>query len=133
MITKNKQLVADFIETIWNQKQYEELCRFLHSNFEDHSLPPSMPSGADGLKLWINGLGNSFEHTTRIDEVIAEDDKVAIRVTMMLKHTGAWRGIAATGRTFGTGGFRIFRIKDGKIIEHRGLVDPTTIENAIKA
>lgn len=133
MTTKNKQVVADLIDRIWNNRHYDELCRFLHSNFEDHSLPPTMPGGAEGLKLWVEGLGRSFEHSTRIDEMIAEGDMVAIRVTMLLKHTGAWRGIGATGKEFGTGGFRIFSLSDGKIIEHWGLMDPTTIENAIKA
>jgi len=132
MMEKNKQLVADFIDTIWNNRQYDELCRFLHNNFEDHSLPPAIPGGSEGLKLWISGLGKSFEHTTRIDEMIAEDNKVAIRVTMLLKHTGSWRGVEATSRELGTSGFRLFRLADGKIIEHWGLLDPAAIEQGIK-
>jgi predicted SnoaL-like aldol condensation-catalyzing enzyme len=133
MITKNKQVVTDFIDMIWNKRHYDQLCMLLHSNFEDHSLPAALPFGAEGLKLWISGLGKSFEHTTRIDEMIAEGDKVAIRITMLLRHTGTWRGIEAPGREFATGGFRVFRLSNGKIIEHWGLLDPTTIENAIKA
>lgn len=132
MTARNKQVITDFVDTIWNNRQFDKLCRFLHSNFEDHSLPPTMPGGAEGLKLWISGLGRSFEHKTRIDEMISEGDKVAVRLTMFLKHTGAWRGVEATHREFGTGGFRIFRLLDGKIIEHRGLLDPTAIEQAIK-
>lgn len=133
MISTNKQVVTDFMNMIWNNKQYDELCKFLHPNFEDHSLPTSLPPGAEGLKLWLTGLSNSFQHSSRIDDIIADDDKVAIRMTMLLKHTGQWRGIAATGKDFGTNGFRFFRLKDGKIIEHWGLLDATAIDNNIIA
>jgi len=132
MSNQNKHVVADFIDKIWNKRQYDELCQLLHNNFEDHSLPPTMPAGSAGLKLWINSLGNAFDHTTRIDELLCEGDKVAVRVTMLLKHTGNWRGIDATHKEFGTGGFRMFRLSNGKIIEHWGLLDATTIENALK-
>jgi predicted SnoaL-like aldol condensation-catalyzing enzyme len=132
MSSKNKQVVTDFVDNIWNNRQYHHLCTFLHPNYEDHSLPPTLPAGPDGLKLWIEGLGKAFAHTTRIDDIVAENDKVAIRITMLLKHTGNWRGIEATQKEFGTTGFRMFRLADGKIIEHWGLLDPTTIENAIK-
>lgn len=132
MSNQNKQLVADFIDKIWNNRQYDELCQLLHNNFEDHSLPPSLPPGSAGLRLWIDSLGKAFDHTTRIDEILSEGQKVAVRVTMLLKHTGNWRGIDATQKEFGTGGFRMFRISNSKIIEHWGLLDATTIENAIR-
>lgn len=133
MISTNKQVVTDFMDVIWNNKQYDELCRFLHTNFEDHSLPTSLPPGTEGLKVWLTALSKSFEHSSRIDDVIADGDKVAIRMTMLLKHTGQWRGIAATGKEFGTNGFRFFRLKDGKIIEHWGLLDATAIDNNVVA
>jgi uncharacterized protein len=55
-------------------------------------------------------------HNT-IEEMIAEGDKVAVRLTYSGTHRGELFGIEATGRSFTYSGAAIFRIADGKIAE----------------
>jgi predicted ester cyclase len=49
--------------------------------------------------------------------VIAEDDKVVLRVTAGGTHQGEFQGIPATGRTVTITGMGIARIEDGRIAE----------------
>ena len=49
---------------------------------------------------------------------IAEGDKVVARLTARGTHQGLFRGIPPTGRVVTWTGIRIFRIAEGKIVEH---------------
>lgn len=131
MNPNNKQTVIRFIEEIWNQNRLDEIDKFVHSQFIDYSLPPSLPSDKDGLKAWITGTGNSFDHKTIIEELVSENDKVMVKIKMELKHIGTWRGIKPTGKNIFTRGYRYFKFADHKIIEHWALVDGTAIENQL--
>ena len=132
MNSTNKIIVTDFMETIWNQRQFPKLAHFLAVGFTDHSLPPALPLNEEGTKSWIIATGKSFEHKTFIDELICENDKVVVKLTMHLKHIGEWRNMAATYKTIQTGGYRLFRLSDGKIIEHWGLIDASAIESQLR-
>ena len=54
---------------------------------------------------------------TRIEDVIAEGDKVASRITMHCTQTGNFHGIPPTGNRVAITFMDIARIRDGKIVE----------------
>jgi predicted SnoaL-like aldol condensation-catalyzing enzyme len=128
----NKQLISHFIETIWNQQQFNELDSFLHPDYQDFSLPPSLPENKEGLKSWILGTGVSFEHKTIVEEMVCEGDKVMVKFKMLLKHIGTWRDIEPTGADIHAVGYRYFTISNNQIIGHWALVDGNAIENQLK-
>lgn len=129
MEANSKETVINFIEVIWNQSQFDQIDRYIHPNFTDHSLPPMLPTNKDGLKLWITGTSQAFEHETIIEEIVCEDNKVMVKILMSLKHIGKWRDIEPTGKQIFTNGYRYFKLADNKIIEHWALVDGNAIEN----
>ncbi len=129
---ENSKLVAEFIEQIWNNRNFEKLDFFLHPEFKDNSLPPALTADKEGMKKWILGTGLSFEHKTTIEEQVTEGDKSIVKIRMNLKHIGVWRDIEPTGTELKTVGFRFYKIAEGKIIEHWGLIDGQTIENQLK-
>ena len=63
-------------------------------------------------------IKNAFSelHAT-IDDMVAEDDKVAVRFTATGIHTGPLPGIEPTGKPFTWTGLAIYRIVNGKIAE----------------
>src|SRR5690242_3607383 len=128
----NSILVQDFIDQIWNNNAFEKLDSFLHPDFRDFSLPPMLTPDREGLKKWIINTGIAFEHKTIIEEQVTEDDKSIIKLSMHLKHIGAWRNIEPTGISLNTTGYRYFKLKEGKIIAHWALIDEQKIENQLK-
>lgn len=132
MNTTNKSIVFNFIEEIWNQQQFEKIDSYIAPNFIDHSLPPTLPANKQGMKGWIIGTGKSFEHKTIIDDIVCEDNKVMIKITMQLKHIGVWRDIEPTFLEISTVGYRYYKIEGGKIMEHWSLLDGNSIENQLK-
>jgi len=128
---ENSILVQDFINQIWNNKTFETLDNFLHQDFKDYSLPPSLSQDKEGTKKWIINTGASFEHRTIIEAQVTEGDKSIVKIRMNLKHIGTWRNIEPTGIDLHTIGYRFFKIKDEKIIEHWALIDGQAIENQL--
>jgi predicted SnoaL-like aldol condensation-catalyzing enzyme len=128
----NTNLVQDFIEQIWNDRAFEKIDNFLHPDYKDYSLPPSLTPDKEGTKKWITNTGLSFEHHTVIEEQVTEGDKSMVKIRMNLKHTGSWRDIEPTGISLFTPGYRYFKLKDGKIIGHWALIDGQVIENQLK-
>jgi predicted ester cyclase len=128
----NKQQVATFMDVIWNNSNFKCLADFLNEDFVDHSLPPSLPANSEGLKMWVTATGVSFEHHSVIEEQATENETSIIKIKMLLKHIGPWRGIEATGIDLSVVGYRCFRFRDGKITEHWALLDGNSIENQLK-
>ena len=62
-------------------------------------------------------------HETIIEEIVGEGDTVAVCLTLRGTHSGPFRGLPASGRRFEIGGYRFYKIRDGKIASHRALLD----------
>jgi len=129
---ENSFSVDNFIEQIWNKRSFELLEQFLHPEFKDHSLSPILSPDKEGLKKWINATSRSFEHETVIEDQVKEGDQIMVRIKMKLKHIGVWRGFEPTGIELYTIGYRHFKIKNDRIIEHWALIDGETIAKQLK-
>ena len=57
---------------------------------------------------------------------MAEDDRVAARVVMRGTHRGEFQGIGPTGKRVEVRAIDMFRVENGKIVEHWGHADDPT-------
>ena len=53
-----------------------------------------------------------------IDDMIAEGDRVAVRLTSHAVQVGPFMGLPPSGRSYTIGEIHIFRIRRGKVAEH---------------
>ena len=58
-----------------------------------------------------------------IEDEICEGDKVVARVTMHGRHVGEFLGKAPTGKEYAVEHIHIWRLQDGKVIEHWSVRD----------
>ena len=58
-----------------------------------------------------------------VEDVMAEGDRVAARLTMRGTHQGEFQGIAPPGKRVEVRAMDMFRISEGKIVEHWGHAD----------
>lgn len=115
----NKELIRRHFDEIWNQRQLHLAADMVSPDYDSHFPVPGQPPGMAGFTYAIRSLHASFpDLTITIHDLIAEDDKVVARLTAHGTHQGDFRGIAPTGRTVQWAGIRIFRLADGKIVEH---------------
>ena len=63
----------------------------------------------------------AFELLERLDsDLVAEDDLVVHRSRLRLRHVGEVLGVPATGRVVTVDHVEMWRVTDGKIVEHWG-------------
>jgi predicted ester cyclase len=115
----NKAIVRRYRET-HNQNNLAALDAIVAADLIAHNLLPGVPPGLEGGKLVHSGVVALFpDIQTATDDLIAEGDKVVERWTMRGTHTGGeFLGVAPSGKSFTMTGISIYRIANGKIVEH---------------
>jgi ketosteroid isomerase-like protein len=79
------------------------------------------PAGVIATSRWLSGWASDlrFDH----HEVVAEDERVVVLLTMTGTHTGTIHGMSPTGKRFQHHQFHLFRMRAGQIVEHSALRD----------
>jgi len=73
--------------------------------------------GPAGFKTVVVGLRTAFPDIRyTLDDVVAENDQVAVVWHWTGTHRGPFRGFPATGKAVSNRGAGIFRLKDGKVV-----------------
>ena len=81
---------------------------------------PGMPGqlNREALIKMMNVMFSGLTQRQHVfEDQIAEDDKVATRLTLHAVHTGEFQGMPATGKQIGVPQTTIHRIQNGKIVE----------------
>ncbi|MBM3897091.1 MAG: ester cyclase [Thaumarchaeota archaeon] len=81
---------------------------------------PDQPPGIKGLKSGLKLFKKGFpDLTMKVNDLIAEGDKVAARVTYTGTHKGKFMGLKPTNKKFNIMGTDFVRFgKDGRAKEH---------------
>ena len=78
----------------------------------------------EGLKQHNQHYFDAFPDAQFIlKDMVAEGDKVTVRMVRTGTHKEEYIGIPPTGRTFSVDDLSIYRIVDGKIVEHWEVFD----------
>jgi steroid delta-isomerase-like uncharacterized protein len=80
-----------------------------------------LPEPLNGLETWRQGydlMRRAFpDLEAHVEDVVAAEDRVAVRVSFRGTHSGEFQGVPATGRTIHYVSHEFYRIADGLIVE----------------
>jgi steroid delta-isomerase-like uncharacterized protein len=126
-IEENKNIVRRYQE-IYNSNELDTLTEVLSEDLITPKIMSGVPTGIEGAKAAHRIMLAGFpDYQTRIDDLIAEDDKVVARITMSGTNTGSFMGIPPTGKHVSFTGIYIARLANGKIVEHWGEEDSVSL------
>jgi len=110
---QNKQTVLAFYTEAFNDKQPEDaVAMYIGSRYIQHN--PQAPDGPEAFIRFVRGFSAQFpDLSVEVKRAIAEGDFVMTH--SLLKTSPSDRGTAAAD---------IFRLEDGKIVEHWDVVQP---------
>ena len=117
-----KAIVRRFFDEAWNQNRVAELNEYISADNIHHGPSEDGPRGPEQIRQVIKRWRTAFpDFRYQIEALIAEDDLVTARVTMIGTHTGilsfASRTLPPTGKLSRTAEIFIFRIAGDKVIE----------------
>ena len=117
-IDENKALARRFIDGIFVQGRPEAVDELLADDFVSHTWR-STGDGKGDLKRAIERLSGVLADVRFIvEDMVAEEDRVAVRVTAQATQVGSFMGVPPSGKSYSIGEIHIFRIRDGKVAEH---------------
>ena len=116
---ENKAIVRRIFEDIINNRDMKVVDELFATDYVFHGPGGHELHGPDAFKQIISQPHTAYPdfHITA-EDMIAEGDKVVCRFTSQGTHKGMLRGIAPTNKQVKVTGIVIYRIVDGKIVEH---------------
>jgi predicted SnoaL-like aldol condensation-catalyzing enzyme len=109
---QNKKTVAALYDAVLNKKDFDEASKYLGSRYTQHN--PTAKDGPEGLKGFIAFLKEKFPNNrSEIKRSFADGDYVIV-------HVHAVREPGTRGNAI----VDIFKLEDGKVVEHWDVVQP---------
>lgn len=115
------EVVRRFIEEIFVAGRVEAVEALVTPDFVSHGLPGS---GPEVMRAAIGRAAPVLsESTMEIEDVIAEGDRVAVRLVSSAVQSGPFMGLPPTGRRYTIEEIHLFRVAEGRVTEHWHQLD----------
>ncbi|MCC6961551.1 MAG: ester cyclase [Dehalococcoidia bacterium] len=125
MQVSNVDLVRNTLGAL-NSRQFHRIPEFIAPGFVRHDLAGAYPgvAGTEGVADLLSALLNgSPDLQVVIQDIFADGDRVAARVTVEGTHTGELFGLPGSGRRFAVNELLFYRVENGRIAETWQLLD----------
>lgn len=120
----SKAVYRRMVEEVVNQGHMDVVDELFHDTYVDHSAPPGMPGGLEGVKAIFSMFRTAFPDVKfTIEDMVAEGDIVATLVHGDGTNTGPFMGMEPTNLPARWRSVGFFRVIDGRIAEHWGIPD----------
>ena len=114
-----KRVVLDFFDLAFVQREPAQAAeRYLGTTYTQHN--PTAPDGAEVFPTLIGGLfAQAPEASFHLKRAIAEDDYVVLHYNLQMFPGDLGQAVVD-----------IFRVKDGRIVEHWDVMQPVPAESS---
>jgi predicted SnoaL-like aldol condensation-catalyzing enzyme len=116
-LSLNKRLAKECLDMIFNQHKVEQaVTKYIGANYLQHN--PNATDGPDGIIAYATGyIKANPELRMEFKRIIAEGDLVAVHSF-----------IKPNPSSLGTAVMDIFRVEDGKLVEHWDVMQPIPLK-----
>jgi len=105
LMSKNKALMRRVYEEMWNKG--------------NPALAVEIFAQPEGVERFMSQFLLAFPDLQHVvEDMIVDDDRIAVRFSAQGTHSGAWMQFAPTGKPIHYTGVTWARIANGRIIEH---------------
>jgi ketosteroid isomerase-like protein len=118
---ETERIVRRIYDELWNERRLgvaRELIAEGAINYDTGLVP--MPFGPEEMKGTVLMVTADFpDNRHEVEEISAEGDRVVVRCTLTGTHLGEFMDLLPTGRKIAVTEIHIYRMEDGKAVEHR--------------
>lgn len=124
MATDYTALAHRFYDDAVNKGDLDVLSSIIHDDFVEHEEMPGVPRDREAPRAFVTIFRAGFSDLhASIEDIIQQDDKIAVRVRMTGTHDGAFMGIPPTGKRMDMQIIDIVQMRDDKAVAHWGVSD----------
>ncbi|MDQ6846408.1 MAG: ester cyclase [Candidatus Dormibacteraeota bacterium] len=121
---QNRAIVRRYYDEVLNGRSVAVLDEIALDDYIENDPFPGMGNGREQLKLRASALLSAFSPCTfKIEDIVAEGDRVAVRWRSRGTQSGEFMGIPPTNRPYEIAGIDFHRLVDGRMAEHWHVVD----------
>jgi predicted ester cyclase len=120
-VTQDALEIARHMSEVFNELSEEAAFRYVAEDFVDHEAPPGTPGGPEGYLATAKFMNECFADA-RWEPIatISQGDKAVIHVRFTGRHVKDFLGVKPTGAQVNIEHMHIYRVKDGRVVEHWG-------------
>jgi steroid delta-isomerase-like uncharacterized protein len=123
MSDANKQLIRRFLQRV-NAGDLAVVDEFISEDFVEHEEIPGLPATKAGVRQMFEMFQAAFADAQFVvDDVIADGDIVSVRAHLTGRHRAEFMGVPASDNNISVGLADYFRVDDGILVEHWGVMD----------
>ncbi len=127
-----KSLVRRYYSEVWNAWSAPALEKLISPGIVFHGSIGTAVKGIAEFQQYVNRIRSAFpDFHNHIEELIAEGDKVAARLTYTGTHRGELFGFPGSGTRVTYQGLAIFEFKESKIVRGFVLGDTETLKRQL--
>jgi steroid delta-isomerase-like uncharacterized protein len=115
---ENKAIIRRFVEEVQCKHNIQLMDELFSTDFYDHGRLSTTHTLEESKQFFAMSFAAFPDMRADIHDQVAEGDKVVTRKTFHGTHQGEFMGIPPTGKQVAFDVIDIFRIADGRIVEH---------------
>jgi steroid delta-isomerase-like uncharacterized protein len=117
-IEHNKTIVRRFFEEVYNQGDLALIEELFAPSFGGPKSAHYGVHGPEAARRGVAAMRDAFPDIRfTVEELVAEGERVVVRVTFRGTHQGSFMGVAPTGRRVTVAGVELARLSGGRIAE----------------
>ena len=123
-LAENKAIILRSEAELWSKGNLAVAEELYGPDYVCHFVVGPEWKGVEGIKAEVAQHRTSFpDWHERVDDIVAEGDRVVIRFTSTGTQRGAFAGLEPNGKRVAIQEVAIYRVVGGKIVEQWGLPD----------
>jgi steroid delta-isomerase-like uncharacterized protein len=123
-IEANKAVVRRVVEEMWNRADPAAVEELIAPEMVEHGALGSGAGGREDARETVSRFHAAFpDLVLEAEDLIAEGDRVVLHWTGRGTHEGHFMGVPPTGAAITARGLDIYRVVDGRVVEHWGYPD----------
>jgi steroid delta-isomerase-like uncharacterized protein len=120
---ENKRLVKRFVDEVFGLGRLDSIDELVAPDFVSHTFGFT-DDGRAKLRAAAERVHAALTDVDfAVEDMVAEDDRVAVRLTSNATVVDEFMGVPAAGKQYSIGEIHVFRVADGRIVEHWHQLD----------
>ena len=127
-MSPNEALVREACRVIWSEGQLDRIAEFYAEDFVADYPMTDWGEGLEGIRALASGIRVGFpDYHEEIVHLVDGGDLIAVELRLSATNTGPLGSHPPTMRRVTFRDMTLLRIRDGKIVEQRGLTDHASL------